>query len=163
MDDLERGCAKDCQAFRISAIHHINNFICQNTVCYFIDLILANVLLLTFCAMLSAMSVTTTTTTILRPFIWDYPAEMVPEETLITMINHPSSASANSILSVQSECLTVFCTTSLQVIHGLPLGLEPSNLYFIHFFTQSLSFSHNTRHMIRLSQHMPIPLQLNLL
>jgi len=30
-----------------------------------------------------------------------------------------------------------FCTTSLHVLFGLPLGLEPSTSYSIHFFTQS--------------------------
>ena len=30
---------------------------------------------------------TTTTTTVLRPFVWDYPGELVPEETL----THPQS------------------------------------------------------------------------
>ena len=30
-----------------------------------------------------------------------------------------------------------FCTISLQVLFGLPLVLEPSTLYSIHFFTQS--------------------------
>ena len=37
-----------------------------------------------------------------------------------------------------------FCTTSLQVLFGLPLGLEPSTLYSIHFFTQSASSFCNT-------------------
>ena len=37
-----------------------------------------------------------------------------------------------------------FCTTSLQVLFGLPLGLEPSTLYYIHFFTQSVSSFCNT-------------------
>ena len=32
-----------------------------------------------------------------------------------------------------------FCTTSLQVLFGLPLGLEPSTSYSIYFFTQSMS------------------------
>jgi len=41
-------------------------------------------------------------------------------------------------------CLTVFCTTSLQVVFGLLLGLEPSTSYSIHFFTQSLSSFCNT-------------------
>jgi len=42
-----------------------------------------------------------------------------------------------------------FCTTSVQVLFGLSLGLESSTSYSIHFFTQSVSFS----------QHMPIPSQ----
>jgi len=32
-----------------------------------------------------------------------------------------------------------FCTTSSHVLFGLPLGLEPSTSYSIHFFTQSVS------------------------
>jgi len=32
-----------------------------------------------------------------------------------------------------------FCTTSFHVLFGLPLGLEPSTSYSIHFFTQSMS------------------------
>jgi len=36
------------------------------------------------------------------------------------------------------------CTTSLHVLFGLPLGLEPSISYTIHFFTQSVSSFRNT-------------------
>jgi len=43
-----------------------------------------------------------------------------------------------------------FCTTYVPVLFGLPLGLEPSTSYSIHFFTQSVS---------SFLQHMPIPLQ----
>jgi len=32
-----------------------------------------------------------------------------------------------------------FCTTSVHVLFGLSLGLEPSTSYFIHFLTQSVS------------------------
>ena len=32
-----------------------------------------------------------------------------------------------------------FCATSFHVLFGLPLGLEPSTSYSIHFFTQSVS------------------------
>jgi len=35
-----------------------------------------------------------------------------------------------------------FCTTSFHVLFGLPLGLEPSISYSIHFFTQSLFAAH---------------------
>jgi len=41
-----------------------------------------------------------------------------------------------------------FCTKSLHFLFGLPLGLEPSTSYSIHFFTHSVS-----------SQHMPISSQ----
>ena len=37
-----------------------------------------------------------------------------------------------------------FCTTSLQILFGLPLGLGPSTSYSIHFFTQSVSSSRST-------------------
>jgi len=37
-----------------------------------------------------------------------------------------------------------FCTTSFDVFFGLPLGLEPSTSYSIHFFTQSVSSFHST-------------------
>jgi len=37
-----------------------------------------------------------------------------------------------------------FCTTSVQVSFGLPLGLAPSTSYSIHFFTRSLSSFHST-------------------
>ena len=57
-----------------------------------------------------------TTTTVLRPFVWDYPGEPVPEETLI---HPPSWSSSNlyqlhpsttihSILLVQITCLAIF-------------------------------------------------------
>ena len=57
----------------------------------------------------------TTTTTVLRPFVWDYPGEPVPEETF----NHPPSWSSSlyqllpfttihSILPVQITCLAIF-------------------------------------------------------
>ena len=37
-----------------------------------------------------------------------------------------------------------FCTTSFHVFFGLPLGLEPSTSYSIHFFTQSVSSFRST-------------------
>jgi len=37
-----------------------------------------------------------------------------------------------------------FCTTSVQVLFGLSLGLEPSAPYSIHFFTESVSSFRNT-------------------
>jgi len=37
-----------------------------------------------------------------------------------------------------------FCTTFLHVLFGLPLGLEPSTSYSLHFFTQSVSSFRNT-------------------
>ena len=37
-----------------------------------------------------------------------------------------------------------FCTTSFHVLFRLPLGLEHSTSYSIHFFTQSVSSFHST-------------------
>ena len=37
-----------------------------------------------------------------------------------------------------------FCTTSFHVLFRLPLGLEPSTSYSIHFFTQSMSSFRST-------------------
>jgi len=37
-----------------------------------------------------------------------------------------------------------FCTTSFHVLFGLPLGLEPSTSYSIHFFIQSVSSFRST-------------------
>ena len=92
-----------------------------------------------------------TTTTILRPFIWDYPGAPVPEETF-THSHHSYSSTilyqlpstriherprtrtiASSLLNLHTwQC---FRTTSNLVHFGLPLGLEPSASYFTHFFT----------------------------
>jgi len=41
-----------------------------------------------------------------------------------------------------------FCTTSFHVFFGLPLGLEPTTSYSIHFFTQSVSSFRSTCHTI---------------
>ena len=89
-----------------------------------------------------------------------YPGEPVPEETL----THPAShhpdhhpifisffhlprSTAFSLFKLRAW--QSFCTTSFRVLFGLPLGLEPSASYSIHFFTQAVFFS----------QHKPIPSQ----
>jgi len=92
------------------------------------------------------------TTTILRPFIWDYPGEPVEEETLTHPLSWSSSdlyqffpsATIHSILPVQIMCLAIFLHNLSHVLIGLPLGLEPSTSYSIHFFTQSVSSIHGT-------------------
>jgi len=68
---------------------------------------------------------TTTTTTVLRPFVWDYTGELVPEGTL----THPPSWSSSnhyqllpsttihSILPVQITCLAIF-VHNLSAIRG---------------------------------------------
>jgi len=93
-----------------------------------------------------------TTTTILRPFVRDYPGEPVPQETLTT--HHPDHilifisffhlprSIASSLFKLRAW--QSFCTTSVHVLFGLPLGLELSTSYSIHFFTQSVSSFRNT-------------------
>ena len=64
--------------------------------------------------------------------------------------HHPIFISFSHLLrSVASSLFKLhawqsFCTTSLHVLFGLPLGLEPSSSYSIHFFTQSVSSFRNT-------------------
>ena len=93
----------------------------------------------------------TTTRTVLRPFVRDYPGEPVPEEHSPTdHPDHPIFISffhlprpiASSLIKLRAW--QSFCTTSLHVLFGLPLGLEPSTSYSIHFFTQSVSSFRNT-------------------
>ena len=74
--------------------------------------------------------------------------------TPILIINHPLSASSIYCNPWHPPCSVyvpdnLFCTISLQVFFGLPLGLAPSTSYSIHFFF--------------FSQHMPIPSQLAVL
>jgi len=83
---------------------------------------------------------TTTATTVLRPFVRDYPGEPVPEETL----THPPSWSSSSLYQLlpsttihsasslfKLRAWQSFCTTSLHVLFGLPLGLEPSTSHSV--------------------------------
>ena len=92
---------------------------------------------------------TTTTMTVLRSFVRDYPGELVPEETL----THPPSWSSSnlyqllpsttihSILLVQITCLAnlfaqplSMSSSSFQFLSFLPLGLEPSTSYSVHTY-----------------------------
>ena len=54
---------------------------------------------------------------------------------------HLLQSTASSVFNLNAW--QSFCTTSLYVLLGLSLGLELSNLYSVHFFTQSLSSFHN--------------------
>jgi len=102
---------------------------------------------------------TNKTTTVLRPFVWDYPGEPVPEE---TFTRPPSWSSPNlyqllptttihSILPVQTACLAIF-------LHNLcPCPLWSTSwsgaLHLIfHTFLHPIS--------VFFSQHMSIPSQL---
>jgi len=98
------------------------------------------------------------TTTVLRPFVWDYPGEPVPEETL----THPPSWSSSSlyqllpsitihsILPVQITCLTIF-------LHNL----SPCPLWSTSWSGALRLIFHAFLHPISIffSQHMPIPSQ----
>ena len=79
----------------------------------------------------------TKTTTILWPFVRFYLGEPVPAKTF----THSHLSWSSTILY---QLPPSFCTTSLQVLFGLPLGLELSTSYSMHFFTQSLSSFCNT-------------------
>ena len=94
-----------------------------------------------------------THTTVLRPFVWDYSGEPAPEETFIDSHSSFSSTILISFLhlprTIASSLLNPrtwqsLCTTSNYVLFSLPLGLEPTAPYSIHFFTQSLSSFRNT-------------------
>jgi len=96
----------------------------------------------------------TTTTTVLRPFVRDYPGEPVPEETLTHPTHHPDHhpifisffhlpcSIASSLFKLRAW--QSFYTTSVYVLFGQPLDLEPSTSYSIHFFTQPVSSFRNT-------------------
>ena len=85
-----------------------------------------------------------------RPFygsVRDYPGEPVPEETSIH--SHPSCSSTILIIflhlprTIASSLLNpriwqYFCTTYNHVLFGLPLGLEPTTSYSIHFTVISI-------------------------
>jgi len=80
------------------------------------------------------------------------PGEPVPEETFTHYTNrgHQSFLSAFSIYydtwhpPYSIHVLYSLFPQSLQVFFDLPLGLVPSTLYSIHFFTQSLSSFRST-------------------
>jgi len=55
---------------------------------------------------------------------------------------HLPRSTASSLFKLHSW--QSFFTTSVHVLFGLPLGLEPSTSYSIYFFTQSVSSFHNT-------------------
>jgi len=80
----------------------------------------------------------------LRPFVRDYLGEPVPEETFTHshLSYHQSSfiSFCHLLWSIASSLFNLcawqsFCTISLQILFGLPLGLTPFTSYSIHFFT----------------------------
>jgi len=72
---------------------------------------------------------------------------------------HLPRSIASSVLKLRAW--QSFCTTSLHVLFGLPLGLEPSTSYFIHFFTQSVSSSRSSLVNKEISTYNVLPVLLN--
>ena len=63
--------------------------------------------------------------------------------------HHPVFISFHLLRSIASSLFKLhawqsFCTISVHLLFGLPLGLEPFTSYSIHFFTHSVSSFHNT-------------------
>jgi len=82
------------------------------------------------------------------PFVRDYPGEPVYQkkhspthhpdhQPIFISFFHLPRSTASSLFKLRAW--QSFCTTSFHVLLGLPLGLEPSTSYSIHFFTQSVS------------------------
>jgi len=84
-------------------------------------------------------------------FVWDNPGEQVPKETftnshlslsstILYMLPPSIAIHATSLFNLHAW--QSFCTIAAQVFFRLPLGLAPSTLYSIHFFTQSSMISY---------------------
>jgi len=65
-----------------------------------------------------------------------------PDHPIFISFFHLPRSIASSLFKLRAW--QSFCTTSLRILFGLPLHLEPSTSYSIHFFTQLLSFFRNT-------------------
>jgi len=91
-----------------------------------------------------------TTTTVLQQFtqVSQYQKKHSPTHTYpdhlssFTSCLHLLRSRASSLFNLHAW--QSFCTTSVQVLFGLPLGLASSTSYTIHFFNQSLSSFRNT-------------------
>jgi len=80
--------------------------------------------------LLAVFTTTATTTTVLRPFVGDYPGEPVPKKhspthhpdhhpTFISFFHLPWSIASNLF---KLRAWQSFCTTSVQILFGLPLS-----------------------------------------
>jgi len=95
----------------------------------------------------------TTTTTVLRHFVRDYP-RVSRYQKKHSPTHHPNHHPVlisffHLLRSIASSLFKLrawqsFCTTSVHVLFGLPLGLEPSTSYSIHTFNQSMSSFRDT-------------------
>ena len=100
----------------------------------------------------------TRTTTVLRPFVWDYPGEPVPEETL----THPPSWSSSNLY----QLLPSTTIHSILLVQITFLAIFLHNLFPCPLLSTSWSRAlhlifHTFLHPISVffSQHMPIPSQ----
>ena len=99
------------------------------------------------CRVSLAGSWTTTTTTVLcfmdlYPGLPGWSGTRRNIHPLTYRDHHPTFISFFHLLRSIASCLfnlQSFCTTSVQVLFGPPLGLEPSTSYSIHFFTHTIS------------------------
>ena len=85
----------------------------------------------------------------LRPFVRDYLGEPVPGETPTHRPDHPIFITSSIYHDPQhppcsNYVLGNLFAQPLSMSSGLPLGLEPSTSYSIHFFTQSVSSFRST-------------------
>ena len=89
------------------------------------------------------VGVLTTTTRVGRYQKKHSPAHTHPgQRTSFITFLHLQGSTASSLFSLRAWQSSR--TTSFQVLFGLPLGLEPSTSYSMHFFTQSSSSFRNT-------------------
>ena len=99
---------------------------------------------------LYCMPTTTTTTTVLRPFVRTTrvsryqkkhsPTHHPDHHLIFISFFHLPRSIASSLLKLRAW--QSFCT--IRVLFGPPLGLEPSTSYSMHFFTQSVSSFRST-------------------
>ena len=71
----------------------------------------------------------------------DSPTHHSDHHTILISFFHLPRSIASSLFKLRAW--QSVCTTSLHVLFGLPLGLEPSTSYYT-FFTQSVSSFHST-------------------
>jgi len=106
-----------------------------------------------FCIIYCLIYTTTTTVLRLRPFVRDY-QRVSRYQKKHSPIHHPNHHPVfisffHLLRSIASSLFKLrawqsFCTTSVHVLLGLPLGIEPSASYSIHTFTQPMSSFRDT-------------------
>jgi len=97
------------------------------------------------------------TTTILRPFVQDYPGEPVPEETL----THPPSWSSSNLYLLPSNTIHSIILVQIMCLAIFLHNLFPCPLWSTSWSGALHLIFHTFLHPISVffSQHIPIPLQ----